>query len=150
MSFHSFDYLLFLPLVVAAYFATPLRWRWLLLLVASNIFYASWRVEFLALLWFTTLADYGIALVMPRFQGWRRKALLIGSLVANLGMLVFFKYFELVANTVLGVLRGDPSIETIDILLPLGISFYTFQTLGYTIDVYRRISNFAAPRWAAR
>ncbi|ANU07056.1 MBOAT family O-acyltransferase [Paraurantiacibacter namhicola] len=136
MNFHSIDYLLFLPLVVATYFAIPHRWRWALLLLASNLFYASWRWEYLALLWFTTLVDYFAALAMPRAGRRGRNALLAFSLVGNLGLLFVFKYFALLANTTLYALRMG-QVDPIEILLPLGISFYTFQTLGYTIDVWR-------------
>jgi D-alanyl-lipoteichoic acid acyltransferase DltB (MBOAT superfamily) len=137
MSFHSLDYLLFLPLVVALYFATPHRWRWALLLLASNVFYASWRLEFLPLLWLTTCVDYLVARTMPQVPpGPRRRALLAISLTTNLGMLLFFKYFALAANSWLAFTRPE-GFQPVEILLPLGISFYTFQTLGYVIDVYR-------------
>jgi D-alanyl-lipoteichoic acid acyltransferase DltB (MBOAT superfamily) len=138
MSFHSVDYLLFLPLIVVMYFLTPAPRRWIVLLIASNIFYLSWRIEFLPLLWFTTLADYGVARLLGRTArtAWRR--LLLGiSLTANLGLLLFFKYGGPVFNGVTGWLEPG-QVEPVSILLPLGISFYTFQTLGYTIDVYRK------------
>lgn len=137
MSFHTIDYLLFLPIVVITFFATPHRFRWLLLLIASNLFYASWRVEFLTLLWLTTIVDYTVTRLMPHTSNNRqRTALLSISLASNLGMLMFFKYFSLVANSWLSFTRPG-GFEPISILLPLGISFYTFQTLGYVIDVYR-------------
>ena len=137
MIFHSFDYLLFLPLVAAIYFWVPHRFRWVLLLAASSLFYASWRVEFLALLWFTTLVDYCAALRMMTCRGVLRRRLLLGaSMICNLGPLVFFKYSALLAGTTFYDLRVG-SFSLADVILPLGISFYTFQTLGYTIDVYR-------------
>ena len=136
MSFHSIDYVLFLPLVVLFYFWTPHRFRWVLLLAASYVFYASWRVDFLPLLWFTTIVDYIVARMLPHYEGWRRKALFAVSLLANLGLLFTFKYFGALANTTMSAL-GQGDFEPFDILLPLGISFYTFQTLGYTIDVFR-------------
>lgn len=136
MIFHSIDYLLFLPLVAALYFMVPHRWRWVLLLAASNLFYASWRVEFLALLWFTTLVDYLVARAMPSYHGKQRKLLLGLSLLCNLGPLCFFKYSAVLEGTTFYDIRmGDFTLA--DVILPLGISFYTFQTLGYTIDVYR-------------
>ena len=136
MIFHSIDYLLFLPAVAALYYLVPYQWRWLLLLAASNLFYASWRVEFLALLWFTTLVDYSVARVMPRFHGAQRKLLLGLSLLCNLGPLCFFKYSALLEGTTFYDMRLG-NFDLADVILPLGISFYTFQTLGYTIDVYR-------------
>jgi alginate O-acetyltransferase complex protein AlgI len=140
MSFHSLDYLLFLPIIVGLYFWTPARLRWLFLLVASNLFYASWRLEFVPLLWLTTCIDYGAARLMPRVSDARLRAGLMAlSLASNLGLLLFFKYFALVANSGMGLIYGNApgSFDPISIILPLGISFYTFQTLGYVIDVYR-------------
>ena len=138
MIFHSIDYLLFLPLVAGLYFCVPHRARWILLLVASNIFYGSWRIEFLALLWFTTLVDFFAArAIMRTGKGTaRRKWLLAASMLCNLGPLCFFKYSALLAGTTLYDLRIG-NFTMADVILPLGISFYTFQTLGYTIDVYR-------------
>lgn len=141
MNFHSIDYLLFLPVVVVLYYATPQRFRWMLLLLASNAFYGSWRLEFLPLLWLTTGIDYAVARVLPGVADKRRRAALLAlSLSSNLGLLLFFKYFALAANTTMSLWHGgEPgAFEPISIILPLGISFYTFQTLGYVIDVYRR------------
>lgn len=140
MSFHTLDYLLFVPIVVVLYFQTPQRFRWVVLLGVSNLFYANWRLEFLPLLWLTTVIDYLVARAMPRVVDKRaRLGLLAVSLTSNLGMLLFFKYFALLANTWAGLAHraGEPLLEPISILLPLGISFYTFQTLGYVIDVFR-------------
>lgn len=137
MIFHSFDYLLFLPAVALLFFCLPYRLRWVLLLAASNLFYASWRVEFLLLLWFTTFVDYCAARSMMRTEEPAlRKCLLGASMVCNLGPLAFFKYSALLAGTSFYTMRmGDFTLA--DVILPLGISFYTFQTLGYTVDVYR-------------
>ncbi len=140
MSFHSLDYLLFLPLVIVLYFAMPQRWRWVVLLVMSNLFYAAWRWDFLWLLWVSTLIDFFVGQRLPSARpGWRKKALLAISLCGNLGLLFTFKYFALVANTGLTIYHGGDgrAFEPVSLLLPLGISFYTFQTLGYVIDVYR-------------
>lgn len=141
MNFHSIDYLLFLPLVVLLYYAVPQRFRWLVLLLVSNAFYGSWRLEFLPLLWLTTGIDYAVGRVLPGVEDQRmRRVLLALSLTSNLGLLLFFKYFALAANTTMSLWHGGEAgaFEPISIILPLGISFYTFQTLGYVIDVYRR------------
>ena len=141
MNFHSIDYLLFLPVVVGLYYATPQRFRWAILLLVSNVFYGSWRLEFLPLLWLTTGIDYAVGRVLPGVEDRRlRRGLLALSLTSNLGLLLFFKYFALAANTAMGLWRGGDAggFEPISLILPLGISFYTFQTLGYVIDVYRR------------
>lgn len=139
MNFHSLDYLLFLPLAIAGYFATPARWRWVFLLAASFVFYASWRIEYVPVLCISILVDYFVSRAMPRHSGARLKALLALSLTVNLGLLFFFKFVPPVVdgwNTVAPAGGFEP-VDPVNLLLPLGISFYTFQTLGYVIDVYR-------------
>lgn len=141
MLFHSLDYLLFLPLVAFLHFQIPHRWRWLLLLTASYLFYASWRVEFLPLLMLSTLVDYLVARGLHAVSSpkWR-KALLSVSVAVNLGLLMTFKYLAAGWLLVGGTLAQAGFIDKftpLDIILPLGISFYIFQTLSYIIDVYR-------------
>jgi alginate O-acetyltransferase complex protein AlgI len=141
MLFNSLAFLVFFPVVVALYFATPYRLRWILLLAASYYFYASWKPEYLLLIIFSTLVDYGAALGMgaARSQA-RRTAFLVLSLCSNLGLLFAFKYFNFFNEATrevfdrLNIFYGVPAFE---VLLPVGISFYTFQTLSYSIDVYR-------------
>ena len=141
MSFHSFDYLLFLPLAVLAFFATPHRWRWLVIVAASYGFYAAWRIEFGLLLLASTVIDYAAALGMEGARTKRRRGLWLGlSLAFNLGMLFFFKYFAWVQSGLGEALVGAGAVEAFepsDIILPLGISFYTFQTISYSVDVFR-------------
>ncbi len=141
MTFVSIEYIFFLPLVVITYYLLPHKFRWVLLLLSSYFFYAYWNAAFLILIIISTLVDYWAGLQMekePDKKG--RKIYLYASLVVNLGMLFFFKYFsflnEIVRDT-LNIFGTTYSVETFDILLPVGISFYTFQTLSYTIDVYR-------------
>jgi alginate O-acetyltransferase complex protein AlgI len=141
MLFNSLHFVFFFPLVVAVYFATPQRFRWALLLGASYYFYAAWRPEYLVLIFASTIVDYLAGLGMGRFEGRRvRKALLLTSIGTNLGILFGFKYLSFFNESVRAVLDqfnifyGAPTLE---ILLPVGISFYTFQSLSYTIDVYR-------------
>jgi D-alanyl-lipoteichoic acid acyltransferase DltB (MBOAT superfamily) len=141
MLFHSLQYALFLPCVVAAYWLVPHRFRWILLLLASYTFYASWRLGYVLLLIASTLVDYavgrGLAATADRR---RRRGLLLLSLALNLGLLFFFKYWNFF-GTSLGAasrwLGAGLEIPLHDVLLPLGISFYTFQSLSYIIDVYR-------------
>lgn len=141
MLFNSLDFLLFLPLVVGLYFGLPVRFRWLLLLVASYVFYAWWKVEYLLLIVASTLVDYLCGLAMGRRPTRRaRRPFLILSLVTNLGLLAAFKYLGFFADSLealLGLLGHPTDVPTLDVLLPVGISFYTFQTLSYSIDVYR-------------
>ncbi|SHL05937.1 MBOAT family O-acyltransferase [Rhodothermus profundi] len=141
MLFNSLDFLLFLPLVVALYYGLPARFRWLLLLLASYVFYAWWKVEYLLLIVVSTLIDYLCGRAMGRCTTRQaRRPFLILSLVTNLGLLATFKYLGFFADALealLGLLGHPTEVPTLDVLLPIGISFYTFQTLSYTIDVYR-------------
>jgi alginate O-acetyltransferase complex protein AlgI len=139
--FNSIEFLLFFPVVVAIYFATPQRYRWALLLAASYYFYASWKPEYLLLIIASTLVDYGCGLRMGSIAGKaRRKKWLLVSLTSNLGLLFAFKYFNFFnesARAVFDRFNIFYDVPAFDLLLPVGISFYTFQTLSYSIDVYR-------------
>lgn len=141
MLFNSFQFLIFFPLVVCFYFAIPHKYRWILLLAASYYFYMCWKVEYLLLIVCSTLIDYYAGLRMGRVaEKEKRRIYLILSLFANLGLLFTFKYFNFVNESLrqafqhFNILYNVPSLK---VLLPVGISFYTFQTLSYTIDVYR-------------
>lgn len=141
MLFNSIEYLLFLPSVVILYYLFPLRWRWALLLTASYFFYFLWKAEFLLVLMAATMVSYYSALKMGdlKRKEQRRKYLLL-TLFVNVGMLVFFKYlgfFSGIVNGIAGISGSGISIPVYSILVPVGISFYTFQTTGYAIDVYR-------------
>ncbi|MDD3742814.1 MAG: MBOAT family protein, partial [Lentimicrobiaceae bacterium] len=141
MLFNSLEYLLFLPLVVILYFTIAPKWRWLLLLTASYVFYMSWKTEYVLLIAFTTLVDYLVALKIAQQTSRRsKKNWLVLSLIVNLGMLAGFKYlnfFADTANMLFSSAGASPPFSLYKILLPVGISFYIFQSLSYTIDVYR-------------
>ncbi|MFQ5607598.1 MAG: MBOAT family O-acyltransferase [Candidatus Zixiibacteriota bacterium] len=141
MLFNSLEFLLFFPIVVAFYFALPQRFRWMFLLGASYYFYMAWKPEYVILIILSTLVDYYAALRMGRATDKRkRKKYLVVSLVANLGLLFSFKYFNFFSDSLRDLLAEANVFydsPALDILLPVGISFYTFQTLSYTIDVYR-------------
>jgi D-alanyl-lipoteichoic acid acyltransferase DltB (MBOAT superfamily) len=142
MLFNSLDYALFLSAVLAIYWSLPRGWQNLFLLAVSYAFYGFWDWRFLGLIWLTTLIDWrvGIALGAPRGPRERRWILSV-SLVANLGVLGFFKYSGFFATSLQRLLAGvgiELSPFTLDVVLPVGVSFYTFQALGYSIDVYRR------------
>ncbi len=136
MLFNSVHFLWFLPLVVIGYYLLPGRWRWVLLLAASYTFYMFWRPEYIALVIGTTLVDYWAGLQMGRREQPRQRLpFLLISLGLNLGLLLTFKYlgfFQASANALLGT-----HWEVLQLVLPLGISFHTFQSVGYAIDVYR-------------
>jgi len=145
MLFNSIDFAVFLPLVFLLYwtvFARSLRAQNLFLLFVSAVFYAWWDWRFLGLVFFSAAVDYSVGRALERVDAPRqRKLLLACSLVANLGMLGFFKYYDFFivnfnsAFTLLGMPIG---LRTLGVVLPVGISFYTFQTLSYTIDLYRK------------
>lgn len=143
MVFNSYTFLIFFTLVLVG-MRTRACWRTkkAFLLVASYVFYAVWNPPFVLLLWFSTAIDWWLARRLAVTEQQRsRKALLCGSLLVNLGLLAFFKYGGFVLENVtllLGRLGIHYQPPPLDIVLPVGISFYTFQTLSYTIDVYRR------------
>jgi D-alanyl-lipoteichoic acid acyltransferase DltB (MBOAT superfamily) len=141
--FNSPVFVAFFLVVFSAYWALA-RWeraRVWLLLIASYVFYGAWDARFLALMAFSTLLDYGLALGMERTQSPARRRLLMGlSLVGNLGLLGFFKYCNFFidqARSLLHAFGASGDLSSLDVILPVGISFYTFQTLSYTLDVYR-------------
>lgn len=144
MLFNSLEFALFLPLVFFLYwFATGnnLRLQNLLIVVASYFFYGWWDWRFLSLLLVSTLVDYTVGLRLLSTQDpTRRKLLLWTSIVMNLGILGVFKYYNFFVEsfaTAFTFLGMDINPRTLDVILPVGISFYTFQTMSYTIDVYK-------------
>ena len=142
MLFNSWAYALFLPVVVAAYYCLNHRAQNYFLLAASYFFYGCWDYRFSLLMAFSTVVDYVVAREMARSEDQRRrKRYLLVSLVTNLGILACFKYFNFFVDSLaqLCAALGIPAhLPTLRIVLPVGISFYTFQALAYTIDVYRR------------
>lgn len=143
MLFNSWGYLLFLALGVGLHWLLPHKYRIYLLSLLSLAFYAMWRWDFCLLMVFSALVDYTVArrIAQTEVQTARRRWLAL-SLFINLGLLVFFKYTYFLYDNVQGLvaaLGGSLPSLTWQILLPLGISFYTFQTVSYTIDVYRRV-----------
>lgn len=141
MLFNSLHFVVFFPVLVLVYFALPLRFRWILLLAASYYFYMCWKAEYVLLIMVSTGVDYGAALAMgKREERKARRPFLFLSLFANLGLLFSFKYFEFFSDNVeqaLSAIDIFVDMPLFDALLPVGISFYTFQTLSYAIDVYR-------------
>ena len=137
MLFSTPQYFVFFSIVLVAFYLTPRRAGRLLLLVASYFFYASWNWRFTPLLLALTLIDYFAAQWIETKQGVRRHGALVISLAANLGFLGFFKYYNFAARTVSGVLGLSSNSFLLNIVLPLGISFHTFQSISYVVDVYR-------------
>lgn len=142
MLFNSLAFVVFLIPVLALYAILPHRKQNLMLLAASYIFYGAWDYRFLSLLIASTVADYFIGLRLgTETDQRRRKQLLLTSIGINLSMLGFFKYFGFFTQSMAdlaGMFGVELSPVTLNIVLPVGISFYTFQTLSYTFDIYRR------------
>jgi len=145
MLFNSIDFALFLPVLFILYwflFNGNLRLQNSLLVIASYVFYGWWDWRFLTLIAFSTLVDFFIGLQLNKEEdAQKRKLLLYTSLLVNLGLLGFFKYFNFFIenfSNVFSLFGIKFGIDTLNIILPVGISFYTFQTLSYTVDVYNR------------
>lgn len=142
MLFNSLQFIFFFPIVVALYFVLNPKYRWILLLLASYYFYMCWNYKYVVLIVTSTVIDYVSGILLYRSQRKRYRVIfLLLSLFTNLGLLFFFKYFNFFSDTInlifskFNIFYQSP---TFDYLLPVGISFYTFQTLSYTIDIYRR------------
>ncbi|HEA22494.1 MAG TPA: MBOAT family protein [Pricia antarctica] len=145
MLFNSIDFAIFLPIVFLLYWFVAnknLKIQNFLIVVASYIFYGLWDWRFLFLILFSTLIDYSVGVRLIKEQNTsKRKVLLWVSILVNLGVLGFFKYYNFFLEnfTMAFSFFGSPiNVQGLNIILPVGISFYTFQTLSYTIDVYRR------------
>ena len=142
MLFNSFHFLIFFPIVVILYFTTPFKWRKHLLLAASWYFYMSWKAEYIFLILFSTSIDYFAAIKIEKTeQHSAKKQYLYLSLIVNLGTLFAFKYFNFFNENITGLFHRFNIFydsATFKLLLPVGISFYTFQSMSYTIDVYRK------------
>jgi alginate O-acetyltransferase complex protein AlgI len=136
MLFNSIAFLVSFPAFVGIYFLSPKAWRWLILLLASYGFYAYWNVAFCSLIAISTLVDYGAGIKIHQAQGREKKAWLLLSLLTNLGILFTFKYLNFFASNV-NYWFSEEVMPYHGWVLPLGISFYTFQTMSYSIDVYR-------------
>jgi alginate O-acetyltransferase complex protein AlgI len=141
MFFTSFNFLIFFSLLVIVYYLTPLKYRWLILLVSSYFFYISVKPVFCVLLIFVTLTTYQFALLMVQTKiESRKKMYLVINIILILLPLFFFKYFGQINNSLISLfalLNIKWAIPEIKLLLPIGISFYTFMAIGYSVDVYR-------------
>lgn len=148
MLFNSLAFIVFLPVVLVLYRVLARGRQNILLLVASYVFYGWWDYRFCGLLAVSTFVDYFCARSIEASEDpAKRRGILAISLVTNLGILGFFKYFNFFADSAVELLQAiglNASVVTLNVILPVGISFYTFQTLSYTIDIYKRNSKTAA------
>ena len=140
MIFNSFHFIYFFIIVTSLYFALPHRQRWLLLLLSSCYFYMAFVPIYILILGFTIVVDYFAGIYIENAHGKRRKLFFIYSLVANIGILCIFKYYNFINTNFSYLLHGfgvSNPIPYLSILLPIGLSFHTFQAMSYTIEVYR-------------
>jgi alginate O-acetyltransferase complex protein AlgI len=140
MLFNSFTFLIFFPVVVAVYFAIPHRFRWAWLLGASCYFYMAFIPVYILILLFVIAVDYPAGLLIEGSTGGRRRSWLIMSLIANIGILAVFKYFNFLnanVRAIAEVFHWPYGMPALSLVLPIGLSFHTFQAMSYTIEVYR-------------
>lgn len=140
MLFNSLQFLVFFIVVTALYYILQYRYRWMLLLAASCYFYMAFVPIYILILGFTIVVDYFAGIFIEKSEGKRRKLFLLCSLIANIGVLAVFKYYNFLNDNLthlLGSFDFSNPIPALKILLPIGLSFHTFQAMSYTIEVYR-------------
>lgn len=142
MLFNSLNFMIFYPVVLLVYYILPAKSRYIWLLVASYYFYMGWNPQYALLIACSTLITYICGLLIERWahKAKMKKMILAFNLIANLGILFFFKYFDFAIENINIVLNGlgvGYVKRPFDVVLPVGISFYTFQALSYNIDVYK-------------
>jgi alginate O-acetyltransferase complex protein AlgI len=140
MLFNSFEFLVFFLVVTAVYFILHHKFRWFHLLVASCYFYAAFVPIYILILLFTIVIDYYAGIYIEKANFINKKKLLLISILANLGILAFFKYYNFFIDNIISVFNTfgtHSNIPLISMILPIGLSFHTFQAMSYTIEVYR-------------
>lgn len=140
MLFNSLHFVFFFIVVTSLYFTIPHKFRWFMLLMASCYFYMSFIPIYLLILIFTIIIDYYAGIYLEKFEGKKRKVFLIISLIANIGILAIFKYYNFINDNIshlLGIFNHQNPIPYLSMILPIGLSFHTFQAMSYTIEVYR-------------
>ncbi|MBL4625202.1 MAG: MBOAT family protein [Flavobacteriales bacterium] len=145
MLFNSIDFAIFLPIVFFLYWSITnrnLKWQNFLIVASSYVFYGWWDWRFLSLIILSTLVDYSIGLLLSKQKKqFKRKILLWTSIIVNLGFLGFFKYYNFFLDnftSAFSFFGMEIKANSLNIILPIGICFYTFQTISYTIDIYKR------------
>lgn len=144
MLFNSYNFMLFFPIVILIYFVIPRKIRYIWLLLTSYYFYMGWNPRYAVLIALSTVITYASGILIEKYHnksgGGHKKLVVAGSFITNIGILVFFKYFDFFLdniNFILSTFGLSIISKPFDIILPVGISFYTFQALSYTMDVYR-------------
>ncbi|MCR8560184.1 MBOAT family protein [Mucilaginibacter sp. BJC16-A38] len=139
MLFNSLLFLFFFIVVTSLYYLLPQRFRWMWLLLSSCYFYMYFKPEYILIIFFTIIVDYLAAIMIDGATGRNKKIFLIISLVTNIGVLCYFKYFNFIAGNfnLLSERLHGPALPLLSMVLPIGLSFHTFQAMSYTIEVYR-------------
>ncbi len=142
MLFNSIEFMLFLPITLIFFWITPKKCKWIVLLIASYVFYMWWNWKLVFLILFTTIISYGCGILISKYSDKTtiKRTVLITGLLLCFGVLVFFKYFPFLSSVysdILKVFGGEGIHGYFDIMLPVGISFYTFQTASYIVDTYK-------------
>ncbi|HUD09814.1 MAG TPA: MBOAT family O-acyltransferase [Patescibacteria group bacterium] len=141
MLFNSISFLIFFPIVTILYYLASFRWKWLVLLIASCIFYLVFIPVYIFILFYLIIVDYTAGIFLSKLKGKKRKFLLLISILSNIGILFFFKYsnfFQINVQQLASLIHWNYSPQLLNLILPIGLSFHTFQSLGYVIDVYKR------------
>lgn len=140
MLFNSIEFLIFFPVVTLLYFLLPNKVRWFLLLGSSCLFYMAFVPKYILILGFTILIDYFAGILIDKMEGNKKRIFLIVSIITNVGILFVFKYFNFFNGNVArlaDLLDWNYPISSLSIILPIGLSFHTFQSMSYIIEVYR-------------
>ncbi|MBA2611946.1 MAG: MBOAT family protein [Bacteroidetes bacterium] len=140
MLFNSLHFLLFLPIVVGLYYLLPQKFRWILIFIASCYFYMVFVPKYILILFLIIVIDYFAALTIEKVNGRLKLFYLIASLTANIGLLAFFKYFNFLnenITTLFSLFGKDIHPINLSVILPIGLSFHTFQSMSYTIEVFK-------------
>lgn len=140
MIFNSLAFIAFFPLVCIIYFLLPSKFRNYFLLIASYFFYMNWEPMYALLIFASTATTFACSLFLEKFSSRGKKLILMLSLFINFGILFTFKYYNFITESIFAILQYANvrcEMPKFNLLLPVGISFYTFQAVGYTIDVYK-------------
>lgn len=141
MLFNSLHFIFFLPIVVILYYLLAHKYRWILLFIASSYFYSVFYLPYVFILYAVIIIDYVCGLLIEKSEGRKRWCWLLVSIISNIGLLSYFKYtnfFIDIFNEMSPLLHISKHIKNLDIILPIGLSFHTFQSLSYTIEVYKK------------
>jgi alginate O-acetyltransferase complex protein AlgI len=137
MPFQSYEFWLFVAIVALVFYALPVRLRWWFLLAASYYFYARWNGAFVVFLWALTISDWAIGIGLERLTGRARRGALAAGIAANLAFLGTFKYANFASSTIAALAGMHANPWLVKLFVPIGISFHTFQSISYLVDVYR-------------